>query len=147
MYLIKGRPVKLIIGSRDVIHDVGLPHFRMKMDAVPGIPTTIWFTPKFTTAEMKEKTGNPNFVYEISCDQMCGNSHYSMKGIIEVVTRPEYDAWMAKQKPYYYSAFPSRDPSATPMNTPSKLDSAAPISPKTASINPNLGGNKNNKLK
>jgi cytochrome c oxidase subunit II len=146
MYAIKNRPVKLIIGSRDVIHDVGLPHFRMKMDAVPGIPTTIWFTPKYTTAEMKEKTGNPNFQYEISCDQICGNGHYSMKGIIEVVSREEYDAWMVKQKPYYYSAFPDRDPSATPMPTPSKLDSAAPAPVKTASLKRNLGGNQN-KLK
>ncbi|WP_315818854.1 hypothetical protein [Paraflavitalea speifideaquila] len=45
MYLVKGVPVKLIINSRDVIHDVGLPHFRLKMDAVPGTPTTMWFTP------------------------------------------------------------------------------------------------------
>ena len=111
MYLIKGKPVKLIIGSRDVIHDVGLPHFRMKMDAVPGIPTTLWFTPKYTTKEMKEITGNPDFVYEISCDQMCGNSHYSMKGIIEVLDQEEYDAKMAGMKPYYYSAFPDKDPS------------------------------------
>lgn len=148
MYVIKNRPVKLIIGSRDVIHDVGLPHFRMKMDAVPGIPTTLWFTPKFTTAEMKEKTGNPNFIYEIACDQMCGNGHYSMKGIIEVVTKEEYDAWMVKQKPSYYSAFPDKDPFhlAPPMITPSKLDSAAPAPVKTASLKPGLGGNQN-KLK
>ncbi len=146
MYVIKNRPVKLIIGSRDVIHDVGLPHFRMKMDAVPGIPTTLWFTPKYTTAEMKEKTGNPNFIYEIACDQICGNGHYSMKGVIEVVTKEEFDAWMAKQKPYYYSAFPDRDPSAKPMATPSKLDSAAPAPARTASIKPVLGGNQN-KLK
>lgn len=106
MYVVKGQPVKLIIGSRDVIHDVGLSHFRLKMDAVPGIPTTMWFTPKFTTAEMKEKTGNPNFAYEISCDQMCGNGHYSMKGVIEVVTQEEYDLWMAKQKAQYLVAFP-----------------------------------------
>ncbi len=46
IYIVKDRPVKLIIGSRDVVHDVGLAHFRMKMDAVPGIPTTMWFTPK-----------------------------------------------------------------------------------------------------
>ncbi len=113
MYLIKGRPVKLVIGSRDVIHDVGLSHFRMKMDAVPGIPTTMWFTPKYTTAEMKEITGNPNFQFEISCDQMCGNGHYSMKGVIEVLDQEEYDAKMAGQKPYYLSAFPDKDPSNT----------------------------------
>jgi len=112
VYLIKGKPVKLILGSRDVIHDVGLSHFRLKMDAVPGIPTTMWFTPKYTTKEMKEMTGNPNFVYEISCDQLCGNGHYSMKGIIEVIDQEEFDAVMAKQKPYYYTAFPEKDPSA-----------------------------------
>jgi len=114
MYVVKGTPVKLIIGSRDVIHDVGLSHFRLKMDAVPGIPTTMWFTPKFTTKEMKEKTGNPNFAYEISCDQICGNGHYSMKGIVEVVTQEEYDMWMAKQKAQYLVAFPEKDPSNVP---------------------------------
>ena len=112
VYLIKGKPVKFVLGSRDVIHDVGLSHFRLKMDAVPGIPTTMWFTPKYTTKEMKELTNNPNFQYEISCDQMCGNGHYSMKGVIEVVDQEEFDAIMAKQKPYYYTAFPEKDPSA-----------------------------------
>lgn len=110
MYLVKNKPVKLIIGSRDVIHDVGLSHFRMKMDAVPGIPTTMWFTPKYTTKEMKEMTKNPDFVYEISCDQMCGNSHYSMRGVIDVVDQEEFDVIMAKQKPRYLLAFPEKDP-------------------------------------
>jgi cytochrome c oxidase subunit 2 len=148
MYVVKGRPVKLVIGSRDVIHDVGLPHFRMKMDAVPGIPTTLWFTPKYTTAEMKEKTGNNNFVYEIACDQVCGNGHYSMKGVIEVVTQDEFDAYIAKQKPYYYGAFPEKDPSAAPAapgGAPSSSpDSAARVT--TASVTPAMGGNQS-KLK
>jgi cytochrome c oxidase subunit 2 len=100
LHVVVGKPVKLLIGSRDVIHDVGLPHFRLKMDAVPGITTTLWFTPTITTAEMKTKTGNPNFVYEISCDQMCGKGHYSMRGTVVVETQEEYDAWLAKQKPY-----------------------------------------------
>ena len=126
MYVVKGTPVKLIIGSRDVIHDVGLSHFRLKMDAVPGIPTTMWFTPKFTTAEMKEKTGNPNFAYEISCDQICGNGHYSMKGIVEVVTQEEFDMWMAKQKAQYLVAFPEKDPSNVPAASSAKTtDSTA----------------------
>ena len=111
MYCVKGRPCKLLIGSRDVIHDVGLSEFRMKMDAVPGTPTTLWFTPKFTTKEMKENLGNPNFEYEISCDQMCGNGHYSMRGVIKVVTQPEYDAWMAGQKAQYAGVYP---PAALP---------------------------------
>lgn len=101
LHLIKDKPVKLIIGSRDVIHDVGLAHFRMKMDAVPGIITTMWFTPTITTNEMKEITGNPDFVYEISCDQMCGKGHYAMRGTVIVHTEAEFKAWMRMQQPYY----------------------------------------------
>ena len=101
MHLVVGKPVQLVINAQDVIHDVGLVHFRMKMDAVPGIPTTMWFTPKYTTAQMKEITGNKDFVYEISCDQMCGAGHYSMRGIIIVETQEEYDKWLASLKPQY----------------------------------------------
>ncbi|NIG52633.1 cytochrome c oxidase subunit II [Chitinophaga sp. Cy-1792] len=107
VHLVVGKPVKFIIGSRDVIHDVGLPQFRMKMDAVPGIPTTLWVTPKYTTKQMKEKTGNPDFTYEISCDQMCGSGHYSMRGVIVVETQAEYDAWVAKQPLQYNLANPA----------------------------------------
>lgn len=112
MYCVVNKPVKLVINSRDVIHDVGLSEFRLKMDAVPGTPTTLWFTPKFTTAEMKEIKKNPNYQYEISCDQMCGNGHYSMKGTIVVLTQAEYDEWAAKQSPAYFSAFPDKAPKA-----------------------------------
>jgi cytochrome c oxidase subunit 2 len=129
MYAVKNKPVKLIINSRDVIHDVGLSEFRLKMDAVPGTPTTLWFTPKYTTKEMKDITGNPDFVYEISCDQMCGNGHYSMKGVVEVVTQEEYDIWQAQQKPNYYAAFPDKDPAnkkpATPVADSTKATATA----------------------
>jgi cytochrome c oxidase subunit 2 len=110
VHLVVNKPVKLIIGSKDVIHDVGLVHFRMKMDAVPGTPTTMWFTPKYTTEQMKKITGNPNFVYELSCDQMCGKGHWSMRGVVVVETQEEFDRWMASQKPQYYVAFPEKDP-------------------------------------
>lgn len=110
MHLVVNKPVKLIIGSKDVIHDVGLVHFRMKMDAVPGTPTTLWFTPKLTTKQMKEKTGNPDFVYEISCDQMCGKGHWSMRGVIVVESQEEFDVWMAKKTPQYLVANPDKDP-------------------------------------
>ncbi len=113
LHLVVNKPVKMVIRSQDVIHDVGLPHFRMKMDAVPGIPTTMWFTPKYTTEEMKQKTGNENFVYEISCDQMCGAGHYSMRGVIVVETQAEYDKWIATQKPQYLAANPGGE--ATPV--------------------------------
>jgi cytochrome c oxidase subunit II len=108
--LIKGVPVELIIGSRDVIHDVGLTHFRMKMDAVPGITSKLWFIPIITTEEMKKETGNPNFVYELSCDQMCGKGHYSMRAVVIVETQAEHDAWLAKQQSYYAQNHPSTTP-------------------------------------
>ena len=111
MHLVVNKPVRLVIGAKDVIHDVGLAHFRLKMDAVPGTPTTMWFTPKFTTKQMAEKTGKPDFVYEISCDQMCGKGHYSMRGVIIVETQEEFDAWMAGKKPQYLVANPDKDPS------------------------------------
>ena len=82
------------------------------MDAVPGTPTTMWFTPRFTTEQMKEKTGNPNFVYEISCDQMCGKGHWSMRGEIIVESQEEFDLWMSKKKAQYYVANPEKDPAA-----------------------------------
>jgi len=104
MHVVVNKPVKLVIHSQDVIHDVGLPAFRMKMDAVPGMPTTLWFTPIYTTAEMKKKTGNPDFEYEIVCDQLCGKGHFTMRGVIVVETQKEYNAWMRKQRPAYLKA-------------------------------------------
>jgi cytochrome c oxidase subunit 2 len=112
MYIEVKQPVKLIIGSRDVIHDVGLVYFRQKMDAVPGTPTTLWFIPKFTTEEMKKKLGNPDFEYEISCDQMCGRGHYTMRGIIKVVSHEDYVLWLAKQKPNYAQVMGDKAPAA-----------------------------------
>ncbi|HSC54774.1 MAG TPA: cytochrome c oxidase subunit II [Phnomibacter sp.] len=126
MYLVKGKPVKLVIGSKDVIHDVGLPHFRLKMDAVPGIPTTLWFTPKWTTEEMREKTGNPDFEYEIVCDQLCGASHYAMRGVIKVVSQADYDAEMIKVKPNYFAAFPEKDPAKQKELAPVVADTTKP---------------------
>lgn len=127
LHLVKGRPVKLIIGSRDVIHDVGLPHFRFKMDAVPGITTSIWFTPSISTEEMKVKTNNPNFVYEISCDQMCGKGHYSMRGTVIVHgTQAEFDTWAAAQVPDYVTNFAPKAPAKDSTGT------AAPAATDTA---------------
>jgi len=130
MHLVVNKPVKLVIGAKDVIHDVGLAHFRMKMDAVPGTPTTMWFTPKYTTKEMKEKTGNPDFVYEISCDQMCGKGHWSMRGVIVVETQEEFDIWLASKKPQYLVANPDKDPSVKKDTTAVPAITALNVEPK-----------------
>ena len=125
LYLIKGKPVELLINSQDVIHDVGLPQFRLKMDAVPGTPTRLWFTPKYTTEEMKKITGNPNYTYELACDQLCGNGHYSMRAVIQVLTQAEYDAVMAKQEPAYKRAFPDQSTEGAEQAAPAADSTAA----------------------
>ena len=127
LHLPVGVPVKMVINAQDVIHDVGLPQFRIKMDAVPGIPTTQWFTPKYTTEEMKKRSGNPNYAYEISCDQMCGSGHFSMRAVIIVETMDEYKKWLAEQKPEYSSMVPAAAPAT---------DTAAAAKPVTAQLMP-----------
>ncbi|HRP89756.1 MAG TPA: cytochrome c oxidase subunit II [Edaphocola sp.] len=126
VHVIKEQPVQFIINSRDVIHNLFFPHFRMKMDAVPGITTTLWVTPTITTKEMADITKNPDFVYEIPCSELCGNGHYSMKGTVVVETKGEFNRWLAQQKPYYTlhkDDIEGASKTATP--TPAVTDSTA----------------------
>lgn len=94
----KGEPVLFKIRSRDVLHSVYVPHFRLKMDAVPGMPTRFWFTPTKTTAEMREELQDPEFNYELACAEVCGNAHFSMRYIIVVDEPEDYRAWYAEQQ-------------------------------------------------
>ncbi|MCH7403126.1 cytochrome c oxidase subunit II [Belliella kenyensis] len=100
MVLPKGEPVLLKIRARDVLHSVFAPHMRLKMDAVPGMPTRFWFTPTKTTAEMRQELGDDDFVYEIACTEICGRGHFSMRREIRVVEPAEYQEWLKEQKPY-----------------------------------------------
>ena len=79
------------------MHSVFLPHFRVKMDAVPGMPTQFWFVPTKTTAEMRVMTGNPNFNYELACTEICGRGHYAMRFIVVVDEPADYKKWKASQ--------------------------------------------------
>lgn len=102
LWLPKGRPVLLKIRAQDVIHSAYMPHFRVQMNAVPGMPTQFMFTPTITTEEMRAKTGDPKFDYVLLCNKICGGAHYNMKRRVKVVTPAEYDAWVkAQTKPYF----------------------------------------------
>jgi cytochrome c oxidase subunit II len=98
LYLPKGRPVELQIRARDVLHSVFAPHFRLKMDAVPGMPTRFWFVPTKSTADMRIETGNPDFNYEIACTEVCGRGHFSMRLIVIVLEPEEYEQWKSEQE-------------------------------------------------
>jgi len=116
----KDSTVKVRITAKDVLHNFYLPHFRVKMDAVPGIPTSFIFTPVLTTKEFREQLSKfpewqvpsdpaepmgpkkwETFEYELACAELCGKGHYSMRRIVEVVTQDEFNTWMAGQKPFY----------------------------------------------
>jgi cytochrome c oxidase subunit 2 len=94
LYLPVNKPVIARLRSKDVIHSFGVPEFRVKQDAVPGLTIPIWFIPDVTTADMRTRTGNPEFQYEIACAQLCGLGHYRMRGFVTVQTAEEFQAWM-----------------------------------------------------
>lgn len=98
IHIPKGKPVLFKITAKDVIHSVYVPHFRMQMNAVPGMPTQFWFVPTKTTAEMAEETGKPDFQYELVCNKICGRGHFGMKHIIVVDEEEDYKKWYASQK-------------------------------------------------
>lgn len=108
----KGKEVLLKIRAKDVLHSVFLPHFRVKMDAVPGMPTQFKFTATKTTAEMRAELGDPNFNYEMACTEICGRGHFSMRFLVIVEEPEDYEKWKAsqeawlKQNPEYLEKVP-----------------------------------------
>ena len=123
LWLPVNKKVRVRIMARDVLHNFYLPHFRVKMDAIPGLPTYFVFTPTMTTEEYREelrsypeynKPVDPDdpespmlwedFNYELACAELCGRSHYSMRRIVRIVSQEEYDAWLEKQQSFYISS-------------------------------------------
>ncbi|HMJ86187.1 MAG TPA: cytochrome c oxidase subunit II [Vicinamibacterales bacterium] len=78
-----GRPVKLIMTSEDVIHDVFVPAFRIKADVVPGRYTHLWF--------QSTKPGR----YRLFCAEYCGTKHSGMIGQVVVMDPSEYQTWLS----------------------------------------------------
>jgi cytochrome c oxidase subunit 2 len=98
LHIPKGKPVLLKIKARDVLHSVFIPHMRVKMDAVPGMPTKFWFVAEKSTAEMKAMLNDSEFDYEIACTEICGKSHFGMRMVLKVDEPAEYEKWKASQK-------------------------------------------------
>ena len=97
LYLPANKPVIVKLRSKDVIHSFGVPEFRVKQDAIPGLTIPIWFIPNVTTAEMRTRTGDPEFQYEIACAQLCGLGHYRMRGFVTVQTAEDFQKWMDEE--------------------------------------------------
>jgi cytochrome c oxidase subunit 2 len=78
--------VRIVISSLDVLHSLFIPNFRVKMDAVPGRYTDLWF-----------KATKPG-TYPIYCAEYCGTSHSDMLANIVVHPPGGYEAWVEQQK-------------------------------------------------
>jgi cytochrome c oxidase subunit 2 len=113
LHIPKDKEVLIKIRAKDVLHSMYIPHFRVKMDAVPGMPTQFKFVANKTTEEMRDELNNPTFNYELACAEVCGQAHFSMKMIV-VVEEPEaYEKWKQgqeawlKQNPDYLKKVPA----------------------------------------
>ena len=76
-----GRPIKLILTSKDVIHSFFVPAFQIKEDCVPGMETHLWFT------------ANEAGSFDIFCTEYCGVGHSHMRSQVVAVPAPEFVAW------------------------------------------------------
>jgi cytochrome c oxidase subunit 2 len=101
IHLPVGALVTIYVRSKDVLHSLYMPHFRTHIYAVPGQKNKVMLVPTITTREMRKKLGDPNFDYELACNQLCGGAHYNMRMKIVVESWEEYEAWLRQQKPAY----------------------------------------------
>lgn len=81
-----GKPVRLLLTSRDVIHSFYVPAFRIKQDAIPGAYTQTWF--------QVVKPGT----YRVMCAEYCGLKHSEMWGQVVALSEADYEAWMTQQR-------------------------------------------------
>ena len=82
------RPVKLLVRSKDVLHNFTVPQFRVKMDLVPGMVPYLWLTPT------REGT------FDILCEELCGIAHHAMRGKVIVESEDAFNSWLAEQPTY-----------------------------------------------
>jgi cytochrome c oxidase subunit 2 len=88
------KDVILTMRSKDVIHSLFLPHVRFKQDVLPGTTIQSWFRAQKTTAAARAERDDESFDYEIACAELCGNSHYTMRGILVVHEPGEFEEWI-----------------------------------------------------
>ncbi|MBB5424254.1 cytochrome c oxidase subunit 2 [Paraburkholderia sp. JPY158] len=88
VHLPLNRPIQVLTRSRDVLHDFYVPPFRARMNIVPGMVTTFWFTPT--------KAGR----YDILCAQLCGLGHANMRGVVVVEDEASFSRWLAQQSTF-----------------------------------------------
>ena len=82
LHLPLGQAVKMLLRSKDVLHNFAVPQFRVKMDLVPGTTTFLWLTP---TREGR---------FDVLCQELCGMAHFTMRGHVVVEAQPRFEKWL-----------------------------------------------------
>jgi cytochrome c oxidase subunit 2 len=83
LHLAIDKPVKLLLRSKDVLHNFTVAQIRAKMDLVPGLVTYIWFTPT--------RAGK----FDVLCEELCGIAHFTMRGKLVVEEERAFQAWLS----------------------------------------------------
>ena len=87
LHVVRGKPVKLIIRSKDVVHSFNLPNLRIRQDAVPSMRIELWFVPT--------RDGR----FEVMCSQICGHGHYRMRAFLTVESQESFNKWISEMTP------------------------------------------------
>ena len=80
-----GKPVRLIMHARDVIHNFFVPELRVKQDIVPGMEIPLHF--------QADQIG----VYEVPCSELCGLGHFQMRTTMQVMSEADFEKWKSDQ--------------------------------------------------
>ncbi|MFW2368007.1 MAG: cytochrome c oxidase subunit II [Desulforhopalus sp.] len=81
----QGQAIKLNISSIDVLHSFFVPAYRIKVDAVKGMETYVWF--------QADEVGE----YDIQCTEYCGVDHSAMIGKLRIVPEDEFNIWIEEE--------------------------------------------------
>ena len=103
MHIPVNKKIRVDLSSKDVIHNFKLPELRVSQDAIPGMTIPVHFTAKTTSDEFLESVkGTPREGkgLEIACAQLCGITHYRMRGYLTVDTEEQYSDWLASEAEY-----------------------------------------------
>ena len=79
------KPVKLLMSSKDVIHSLFVPAFRVKLDVLPNRYMIAWF----------EATMLGEF--DLFCTEYCGKGHSEMLAKVKIMSQDEFDEWLSTQ--------------------------------------------------
>ena len=128
------RDIELVIRSRDVIHSAYIPHLRMQMNAVPGMPTRFHMKPTITTDSMRVVVEDDKFDFVLLCNKICGASHFNMQMPLVVESQTAYETWYAEAMKKPFEGAPVAAEATTPATTIATPDSAAADTVKVPAI-------------